>query len=103
MPQGDEGTVSAMYRHTVNVYNAMKSEAKPQTFNGDIKSDESVTQLVYTGFPTTLISQRLNLPVPYYSTIRRALLDMGCVEILQRGGGGTPSQWILYKDPSEED
>lgn len=102
MPQEDEGTTSAMYTHICNVYKAMVAEAKPQAFHGDIKSDESTELLVYTGFPTTLITQKLNLPTPYYTTIRTALIDMGCVEIIRRGGGGAPSSWILHQEPTTD-
>jgi transcription termination factor NusB len=55
--------------------------------------------VVYEGFLTRLITQQLNLSVPYYTKVRKALLRMGCIRQLRRGGGSSPSQWELSHEP----
>jgi hypothetical protein len=56
--------------------------------------------IVYEGFLTTLVKEQLNLSVPYYTSIRNLLLDMECVRQLRRGGGNTPSQWLMIREPT---
>lgn len=78
--------------HCERVYERMHQEAK------EVRETD-VPMLVWEGFTTQLL-KNLELAVPYYSTIRRALLDMGCVKQLRRGGGTSPSQWELIKPPT---
>jgi hypothetical protein len=95
----------ALYDHCVNTYRAMLAEARTITPTGSTDElteadlpDNSI--IVYEGFLTQLVTSKLNLSVPYYTSIRRKLLDMGCVRQLKRGGGTSPSQWELIYEPS---
>lgn len=58
--------------------------------------------LVYEGFLTRLITSKLNLSVPYYTSIRNRLIEMGCIRQLKRGGGSAPSQYEMIYEPSLE-
>jgi hypothetical protein len=58
--------------------------------------------VVYEGFLTQLITQQLNLSVPYYTSVRQALINMGCIKQLRRGGGSSPSQWEMITEPTVE-
>lgn len=68
--------------------------------HADNSEDRGV--IVYEGFFTALITHKLNLSVPYYTSIRKALIRMGCVRQLKRGGGSAPSQWELVYEPTLE-
>ncbi len=57
---------------------------------------------MYEGMLTKLITVELNLSVPYYTSILRALKRMGCVRQIRRGGGTSASQWELICPPTEE-
>lgn len=95
-----EGLPPALFEHCVNTYNAMMEEAHAVTtddLNGKI--DEVI---VYEGFLTQLITGKLNLSVPYYTSIRKALIEMGCIRQLRRGGSTTQSQWELIYEPTLE-
>lgn len=106
----EENAPPALYDHCVRTYNAMLSEARrvqvaPE--GGDIKvvdmrepRDDPEHIIIYEGFLTQLITQKLNLSVPYYTKVRKALLRMGCIRQLRRGGGSSPSQWELIFEPS---
>jgi hypothetical protein len=87
----DEDVLPAMFEHCVRTYREMLSEAHGV---GDV--------IVYEGYLTTLVTQKVNLSVPYYGRIRTLLIDMGCVRQLKRGGGTAPSQWELITEPTEE-
>jgi len=92
----------ALFEHCKNTYQAMLAEAKRVPVN-TTADDETVEYIVvYEGFPTRLITGKLNLSVPYYTSIRAALLRMGCVRQLRRGGSSTPSQWELIYEPTLE-
>jgi hypothetical protein len=82
----------ALLQHCEELYKAMMKEAEEQYQDG-------TTLLVYEGFLTKLV-QKLGMPTPYYTYIRRALLRMDCIRQLRRGGGSTPSQWLLVQEPS---
>ena len=58
--------------------------------------------IVYEGFFTALITQKLNLSTPYYTSVKNALIRMGCISQLRRGGSTTPSQWELHWEPNYE-
>lgn len=83
----------ALFEHCCRVYEAMRQEAAPQGERG---------VMVYEGFLTRLITVKLNLSVPYYTTIRKQLIRMGCIRQLKRGGGTAASQWELIYEPTEE-
>jgi hypothetical protein len=57
------------------------------------------TVRVYEGFLTKLFKEA-NLSVPYYTTVMKELKVMDCVRQIRRGGGGSPSQWLLVQKPS---
>lgn len=87
----DDDTLPAMFEHCVRTYREMLSEAHGV---GDV--------VVYEGFLTALITQKINLSVPYYGRVKKTLTDMGCIKQLKRGGGTAPSQWELITEPTEE-
>jgi hypothetical protein len=67
--------------------------------------DESVQVgkvIIYEGYLTKLIQQDLHLSVPYYTSVTKALINMGCIRQLRRGGGSSPSQWEMIYEPTEE-
>lgn len=82
-----EGTPPAIWVHISTVYDAMEKAAEDG---------------VYQGFTTKLVTRDLNIPVPYYGKILSILIDMGCIEQEQRGGGTSPSRWRLQAKPDLE-
>jgi len=86
----DEQVEPALLRHSRTVYDAMCREAKP-----------GLHGLTYEGFLTHLF-QELDLSVPYYTMVMKKLKAMDCVRQLVRGGGSSPSQWLLLQEPSQE-
>lgn len=60
------------------------------------------TVMVWEGMFTKLITVQCRLAVPQYSKVRSALLRMGCIKQLRRGGGGSPSQYELIYEPTYE-
>lgn len=113
-PTDDTGTIPQLYNHCVDVYNYMFERSHTETYF-DKESDgvdtellddpdyfgEELEMLVFEGF-TTKVFHELRLAVPMYTAVRRELLRMGCVEILRRGGGNSPSKWRLVQEPSYE-
>jgi hypothetical protein len=98
MTETEDQPVAQNFRNCVEVYKIMASEA-------DVLSAQqtgSVPMTVWEGFTTKLIVERMGLSVPYYSSIRRELIRMGCIKQLRRGGGTSPSQWELLREPTEE-
>jgi hypothetical protein len=51
---------------------------------------------------TKLVCEDLGLAVPYYTAVTRKLKDMGCIRQLKRGGGSSPSQWELIREPTAD-
>lgn len=86
----------ALFIHCNSMYNSMMKEANRLVNDGDVTD-----MVVYEGFLTHLVS-KLALSVPYYTFCRRALIDMGCIRQIKRGGGRSPSQWELIRSPSIE-
>ena len=87
---------SAMFQHCARVYGTMFSQASR------VQADGTTTMVVYEGFLTKLVKDECNLPTPYYTAIRRKLLDMGCIRQLRRGGSSSPSQWELLREPTAD-
>lgn len=85
----------ALYGHCLLTYQAMLSDATAIVV-------EDKTIIVWEGMLTRLITSQLNLSVPYYTAVTKALKRMGCIRQLKRGGGTAPSQWELLKEPTEE-
>lgn len=92
----DDETMPALYLHCLNTYRAMLSEATA-------KQDDAGNEIiVWEGFSTAFIQKKLNLSVPYYSGITKALKRMECIRQIKRGGGSAPSVWELITEPTEE-
>lgn len=89
----------ALYGHCLITYKTMLSEATAIVVSED---DEEQTIIVWEGMLTRLITSQLNLSVPYYTAVTKALKRMGCIRQLKRGGGTAPSQWELLCEPTEE-
>lgn len=85
----------AMFLHSINVYNTMRTEA------AIVEWVSGGRMLVWEGFLTKL-TRGLGLSTPYYTAVRRDLTRMGCIRQLRRGGGSSPSQWELIKAPTED-
>lgn len=93
----------AMYEHCRRTYQEMLAQSRSIIDTApDEGSDESTHIVVYEGFLTHLVTQKLNLSVPYYTSIRRNLVRMGCIRQLKRGGGSSPSQWEMIYEPTED-
>lgn len=56
--------------------------------------------LVWTGY-TTKLFKRLNLAVPLFTSVTQHLKRMDCIRQLARGGGSSPSAWLLLQPPTE--
>lgn len=85
----------ALYIHCISIYNKMLESSKKV---GAVPEEEMI---VYEGFLTHLVSGQ-SLSVPYYTFCRRALIDMGCIRQIKRGGARAPSQYEMIKAPTEE-
>jgi hypothetical protein len=90
-----------LYRHCQEVYAAMEKEARRQPIVANGETTDMEFGMVWEGM-TTKLFQRLRLAVPYFSSVTGALKDMGCIQQLRRGGGGSPSQWLIIQAPTEE-
>lgn len=101
----EERPTSVIFDHCVAVYGEMKSQAREEDLSDtmDIVPPESAQEmrLVYEGHLTKLFAG-LGLSTPYYTAIMGHLKAMGCVEQLRRGGGNSPSRWMLVRPPDEE-
>ncbi len=73
----------------------MFKQASKQDFEGGHQA------YVYEGFLTKLFKDEL-LSVPYYSHVTQALKGMDCVRQLRRGGGSSPSSWLMVQKPTRE-
>jgi hypothetical protein len=93
----DTGAPPSIFLHTQKVYELMEQKAETRPV------DDQHTELVYTGYLTKdVMGAPLNLPIPYYTKITRALVGMGCAQQIKRGGGSAPSHWALYRPPTLE-
>lgn len=107
--EADDTPPPALFDHCVRTYNAMLAEAKQVIVLPDIEDDlapgdraqELSHIIVYEGFLTHLFA-KLNLSVPYYTSVMTRLKAMNCVRQLRRGGSTTPSQWELVYEPTYE-
>lgn len=88
-------TPAALFGHCQTTYNAMLVTAQVID-NGEAEI------VVWEGMLTNLITVQLHLSNPYYTKIREALMRMGCMKQLRRGGGTSPSQWRLLTEPTLE-
>lgn len=83
----------AMFGHCVNTYAEMFRRSNRLVVDGE------TSMVVYEGMFTKLITEVLELPVPYYTAVRKWLTAMGCIRQLRRGGNTSPSQWELIREP----
>lgn len=89
-------TLPALYYHCIDVYNAMVAGSEYK------KLDDGSEARLWTGMTTALITEDLRLSVPYYSSITRNLKRMGCIRLIRRGGGNSPSVWEVLHEPTEK-
>jgi hypothetical protein len=83
----------ALYEHCSVVYAGMLQEAEArETENGII--------IVWKGMLTKFVTSQMNLSIPYYTHVTRALIRMGCIHQLRRGGGSSGSLWQLITEPT---
>jgi hypothetical protein len=87
------GTVPALFQHCCAVYERMKEKADV------IEEGEHEGLYIYTGRLTQEFID-LELGQPYYTSVMKRLKQMHCVEQLQRGGGQSPSKWLLLSRPT---
>lgn len=87
-----QDTAPALYQHCCLIYTAMDQLAK------DVER-EGQTVRVYEGFLTRLFEKN-RLATPYYTSVMAELQRMDCVRQLRRGGGSSPSEWMLLQAPS---
>jgi hypothetical protein len=87
----EEKALPALFEHCQNVYKAMFEVAEP----------DDVGDLIYKGFLTRLITTQLSLSGPHYTWCMQRLKAMGCVRQLRRGGSTSPSEWMLFTEPTE--
>lgn len=93
----ETGAPPSIFLHVQTVYAKMMSKARHE------RIDDEKTGMVYSGHLTKLITgPPINLPIPYYTQIRGALIGMGCAQQLKRGGGSSPSRWALFEEPTLE-
>ena len=85
----------ALYLHCVSTYKEMLSTARMIVVN-----EGSIA--VWEGMLVQLVTGKLHLSIPYYTSVTRALKRMGCVTQLKRGGGVAASQWELHYEPTIE-
>lgn len=89
----------AMYDHCNRVYQALLQEAKAITVQEE-GTERSI--ILWEGMFTNFITSNMNLSTPYFTSIRRELIRMGCIRQLRRGGGISSSQWELLREPTLE-
>jgi hypothetical protein len=81
----------AKYRHCLDVYDVMES-----------RCEHTPEGVLFEGSLTNVITQELALGNAYYTQLVSKLKDMGCIEMLRRGGGPSPSVWLLKRRPTVE-
>ena len=93
----DQQVMPALFHHCETVYRNMYDKSEAHRADGD----DGVLIRVWEGFTTHLFVD-LNLAVPYFTSVLKALKEMGCLRQLRRGGGNAPSQWELIAEPTAE-
>jgi hypothetical protein len=81
----------ALFQHCQKVYAAMMLSS--------VGSHDHDDMPVYTGKLTHLFTE-VGLGQPYYTQVMAKLKDMGCVRQLVRGGGQSPSKWLMIGAPT---
>ena len=93
-PDVDE-ELPALYNHCVRAFELMEQGSRESGIDEEAK-------LIWEGHLTKLIAGQMHLSTPYYTGITRALIGMGCIRQLRRGGGSSESQWEIVKAPTPE-
>lgn len=93
----DDRPTSVVFDHCNSVYAEMHQQARYEPVEGDTGNE----QLIYEGHLTKLVTGDLGLATPRYTAVMNHLKAMGCVEQIRRGGGSSPSRWLLVKPPDE--
>lgn len=88
----------ALFIHCVRTYNKMLERATNSIISPVEPNNDMI---IYEGFFVRLVAE-LGLSTPYFSYCRQALIDMGCIRQIKRGGGTGKSQWELIRVPTEE-
>lgn len=91
----------ALYEHCVRAYNALMQEAVYVAVADEVNGGKKQI-VVWEGMFTAFITTQLNLSTPYFTSIRRELIRMGCIRQLRRGGGSSQSLWELLRTPTLE-
>ena len=84
--------VRAIFRHTIRFYDTL-----------DAKAVEEDGIRVFRGHPTTIVTEEMKLPIPYYSKMRQALITIGCIQQIKRGSAKSKSEWVLVRRPEDAD
>ena len=92
----DEKPVPALYDWSLKVWTEMQTRATME-----VLEEGEDPKMIYEGHLTNLFRD-LQVPNPYYTTVRKKLMQLGCLVQLRRGGGSALSKWELVKKPSEE-
>ena len=95
----EDRPTSVVFDHCKSVYDEMVQQAREEPMEGELRD---LTQLVYEGHLTKLVTGHLGLATPRYTAVMNHLKAMGCVEQIRRGGGSSPSRWRLIQRPDEE-
>ena len=69
---------SAIYEHALNFYNSLLESSKEE------EVQDGITVPVFRG-QITKAYRSLGVSQAYYSQVRRALIELGCISILQQG------------------
>jgi len=101
MEDTTERLVSQQFEHCKLVYNAMEKNSFEEEIVDPNANIPTETIIVWEGFLTNLFGE-LSLATPYYTSVRRHLIRMGCVEQMRRGGGNSTSKWRLITPPTED-
>lgn len=99
MNKPSEEAPEALYQHCETTYKGMLQQAEGKLMFDEDAQEERV-YVIWEGMLTQFITGQLNLSVPYYTYITRALKRMGCIRQIKRGGGTAPSMWELIKEPT---
>lgn len=90
-------TPPALFDHCRRAYEELIKEGRCVRVSDEMGDYRDI--IIWEGMFTNFIVNRLNLSTPYFTSIRRELIRMGCIRQLRRGGGSSPSQWELIREP----
>lgn len=87
---------SAVFDHTISFYNLLAESAKEEEL-------EDGTQVqIFRGSITNLY-RSLGVSQSYYSQVRKALIELGCIAILQQGARNTDSVVAVHHPPDGDE